>query len=100
MNQATASLNKQIQTNPTAKPESWKEEFLFSCTYMCYLELSVFLLLICCGQERVKIAVIMKLLRYIAGISSLPWWGVHLSSFSSVSPCSELQLLCAHVLYG
>lgn len=67
---------------------------------LCYLELSVFLLLICCGQERVKTAVIMKLLRSIAGISSLPWSGVHLSSFSSVSPCSELQLLCAHVLYG
>lgn len=42
----------------------------------------------------------MKLLRYIAGISSLACLGVHLSSFSGVSPCSELQLLCAHVLYG
>lgn len=84
-----------------------KNSFSLSCTYtqLCYLQLSVFIFLVCCGQdtERVKIPVIMELMRYIAGISSLTYLGVHLSSFSSVSPVSpysELQLLCAQVLYG
>lgn len=30
INQAPANLKKQTQTNPTAKPESWKEQFLSS----------------------------------------------------------------------
>lgn len=92
---------KQIQ-QPNQKVG--KNSFSLPYTYMqlCYLQLSVFIFLICCGQdtERVKIPVIMELMRYIAGISSLTYLGVHLSSFSSVSQYSELQLLCAHVLYG
>lgn len=97
-----------ISTNELKQTQQPNQEvgkkFLFSCTYMqlCYLELSGVFFLICCGQdtEQVKIPVIMHLIRNTAGISSLTYLGVHLSSFSSVSPCSELQLLCAHVLYG
>jgi len=45
-------------------------------------------------------AVVMELVRHIADISSLKYLGVHLSSFSSMSSYSELQLLCARLHYG
>lgn len=100
-NQPSNCQSQQTNSNKTNSQTRKLERrvSLFLHLYAAVL-LSVFLFLICYGQERVKIPVIMKLLRYIAGISSLACLGVHLSSFSGVSPCSERQLLCAHVLYG
>lgn len=73
-----------------------KNSFSLSCTYtqLCYLQLSVFIFLVCCGQdtERVKIPVIMELMRYIL----LAFLALHIWEFIYL-PLAVCHL-CHHTL--